>query len=101
MIVLRDLAVEGEVPLLGPKTSIGSFHHGAVYYYLLAPAAVISAADPVVVTGEIALFGIAAVAATWWLARLVGGPLAERRPDSWRRSRRRASTNPRSSGTRT
>ena len=36
----------------------------------------ISSADPVVVTGEIALFGIAAVAATWWLARLVGGPLA-------------------------
>ena len=29
-----------------------------------------------VVTGEIALFGIAAVAGTWWLARLVGGPLA-------------------------
>ncbi len=76
MIVLRDMAVDGEVPLLGPKTSIGSFHHGAVYYYLLAPAAVISSADPVVVTGEIALFGIAAVAATWWLARLVGGPLA-------------------------
>ncbi len=76
MLVLRGMAVDGEVPLLGPKTSIGSFHHGAVYYYLLAPAAVISSADPVVVTGEIALFGIAAVAATWWLARLVGGPLA-------------------------
>ena len=76
MLVLRDMVVDGEVPLLGPKTSIGSFHHGAVYYYLLAPAAVISSADPVVVTGEIALFGIAAVAATWWLARLVGGPLA-------------------------
>ena len=76
MLVLRGMAIDGEVPLLGPKTSIGTFHHGAVYYYLLAPAAVISAADPVVVTGEIALFGIAAVAGTWWLARLVGGSLA-------------------------
>jgi 4-amino-4-deoxy-L-arabinose transferase-like glycosyltransferase len=76
MLVLRGMAVDGEVPLLGPKTSIGTFHHGAVYYYLLAPAAVISGADPVAVTGEIALFGIAAVAGTWWLARLVGGPLA-------------------------
>ena len=76
MLVLRGMTVEGEVPLLGPRTSIGTFHHGAVYYYLLAPAAMISAADPVVVTGEIALFGIAAVAGTWWLARLVGGPLA-------------------------
>ena len=27
-------------------------------------------------TGEIALFGLGAVAATWWLARLLGGPLA-------------------------
>jgi hypothetical protein len=76
MLVLRGMAVDGEVPLLGPKTSIGTFHHGAIYYYLLAPAAIASSADPVVVTGEIALFGIAAVAGTWWLARLVGGPLA-------------------------
>jgi hypothetical protein len=76
MLVLRAMAVDGEVPLLGPKTSIGTFHHGAVYYYLLAPAAIASRADPVAVTGEIALFGIAAVAGTWWLARLVGGPLA-------------------------
>jgi hypothetical protein len=76
MLVLRALATDGEVPLLGPKTSIGTFHHGAVYYYLLAPAAIASAADPVAVTGEIALFGIAAVAGAWWLARLLGGPLA-------------------------
>ena len=76
MLVLRALAVDGEVPLLGPKTSIGTFHHGAVYYYLLAPAAIVSAADPVAVTFEIALFGIAAVAGAWWLARLVGGPRA-------------------------
>ena len=74
--VLAALASDGEVPLLGPRTSIGTFHHGAVYYYLLAPAAVVSSADPVAVTGAIALFGIAAVAGTWWLARLVGGPLA-------------------------
>ncbi len=76
MLELRALVVDGTVPLLGPKTSIGSFHHGAVYYYLLAPAAAISAADPVAVTGEIALFGIAAIAGAWWLGRLLGGPLA-------------------------
>ncbi len=76
MRVLSALAIDGEVPLLGPRTSIGTFHHGAVYYYLLAPAAILSSADPVAVTGEIALFGIAAVAGAWWLGRLVGGPLA-------------------------
>ncbi len=76
MLVLRALVADGQLPLLGPPTSIGTFHHGAVYYYLLAPAAIVSGADPVAVTGWIALFGIAAVAATWWLARLAGGPLA-------------------------
>lgn len=75
MLVLLGIT-RGEIPLLGPPTSIGTFHHGAVYYYLLAPAAVASAADPVAVMGWIAVFGIGAVAATWWLGRLVGGPLA-------------------------
>ena len=32
--------------------------------------------DPVAVTGLIALWGIGAVAAIWWLGRLLGGPLA-------------------------
>ncbi len=76
MLVLRALVVDGEVPLLGPRTSIGTFHHGAVYYYILAPAALLSGADPIAVTGEIALIGIAAVAATWWLGRLLAGSLA-------------------------
>ena len=76
MLVLRALVEDGELPLLGPMTSIGSFHHGAVYYWMLAPAAYLSDADPVAVTVEIALLGIGAVAAVWWLARLVGGPLA-------------------------
>jgi 4-amino-4-deoxy-L-arabinose transferase-like glycosyltransferase len=76
MLVLRSLVEDGDVPLLGPRTSIGSFHHGAVYYWLLAPAAVLSDADPVAVTLELALLGLGAVAATWWLARLVGGPVA-------------------------
>jgi 4-amino-4-deoxy-L-arabinose transferase-like glycosyltransferase len=76
MLVLQGLVTRGEVPLLGPPTSIGTFHHGAVYYYLLAPAALVSGSDPIAVTGEIALIGIAAVAATWWLARLIGGRAA-------------------------
>ena len=76
MAVLAALVQHGQIPLLGPMTSVGTFHHGALYYYLLAPAAFLSGADPVAVTAEIALLGIAAVAVTWWLARLVAGPVA-------------------------
>ena len=76
MLVLRAFVHDGVVPLLGPPTSIGDFHHGALYYDLLAPAALVSGADPTAVVFEIAVAGIAAVAVTWWLARAIGGPTA-------------------------
>ncbi len=77
MLVLRAFVRDGVFPLLGPPTSIGDFHHGAVYYLLLAPAAWLTGGDsPLAVVFEIALFGIAAVGVTWWLARSIGGPVA-------------------------
>ena len=76
MLTLLRFTREGLIPLLGPKTSVGEFHHGAFYYFLLAPSAAISNADPVVVTSFVALLGIAAVALTWWLGRAIGGPVA-------------------------
>jgi hypothetical protein len=75
MATLVAFTRDGVVPLLGPKTSVGEFHHGAFYYYLLAPAAAVSGGDPVAVTIFIALLGIAAVALTWWLARSIAGPV--------------------------
>ncbi len=76
MLTLVALTRDGVVPLLGPRTSVGDFHHGAFYYYLLAPASAVSNGDPVAVTAFIALLGIAAVALTWWLARSMAGSLA-------------------------
>ncbi len=77
MLVLRDFVTAGIVPLLGPPTSVGAGHHGAIWYYLLAPAALLNGAnDPIPVVALLALLGVAAVALTWWLARSVGGPVA-------------------------
>lgn len=76
MLVLLRLVRNGEIPLLGPPTSIGDFHHGVLYYYLLAPAAALGGADPLAVVAAIAGAGVAAVAVTWWLARAIGGPVA-------------------------
>lgn len=73
MAVLLDLVDDGVLPLLGAKTSVGDFHQAAFYYYLLAPAAYASGADPTAVTAWIALFGIATVASAWWLARSMAG----------------------------
>lgn len=77
MLILRALVRDGVIPLLGPPTSIGDVHHGALYYYLLAPAAALTGGDsPLAVVAWIALSGIAAVGVTWWLARSIAGPTA-------------------------
>lgn len=76
MLVLRAFVQDGVVPLLGPSTSIGDFHHGVLYYYLLAPVAAVLGADPLTVVGAIAVAGVTAVAVVWWLARAVAGPVA-------------------------
>ncbi len=76
MLTLLRLVRDGQIPLLGPPTSIGDFHHGAAYYFLLAPLAWISGSDPLAVMAGIATLGVAAVAVTWWLARAMGGRVA-------------------------
>jgi hypothetical protein len=73
VLVLLRLVRDGTLPLLGPPTSIGDFHHGAAYYYLLAPVAWLTNANPTAIVASIATLGVAAVAATWWFARAVGG----------------------------
>lgn len=76
MLTLMAFVRDGVFPLLGPPTSIGDFHHGAAYYYLLAPSAWLGGGDPAVVVGEIAILGIAAMALVATLARAVGGTIA-------------------------
>ena len=74
-LVVRTMLHQGVLPLLGPHTSIGEFHHGAPYYYLLFPAGIPSGGDdPLALAALIAVLGIAAVGVTWWLARSIGGP---------------------------
>jgi 4-amino-4-deoxy-L-arabinose transferase-like glycosyltransferase len=74
-LVVRTMIRDGVLPLLGPQTSIGAFHHGALYYYLLAPAGIPSGGnDPIALVALIATLGIAAVGVTWWLARSIAGP---------------------------
>ncbi len=75
-LVLRAMLADGVIPLLGPPTSIGGVHHGAAYYYLLAPLAWASGLDPTIVTALFAAAGVGAVALVWWLARSMGGAVA-------------------------
>ena len=76
MLTLMAFVHDGVFPLVGPPTSIGDFHHGAAYYYLLAPSAWLGGGDPAFVVGEIALLGVLAVGLVATLARNVGGMVA-------------------------
>lgn len=67
---------DGHVPLLGPLSSLGTAHHGAAFYFLLAPGGFLTDNHPVAALATLALLGVGGVAATWWLGRTVAGPLA-------------------------
>jgi 4-amino-4-deoxy-L-arabinose transferase-like glycosyltransferase len=66
----------GQLPDLGPLSSFGTAHHGVAYYWLLAPGAFLTDVDPVAASATTALIGVAGVAATYWLGREIGGPIA-------------------------
>jgi glutathione S-transferase len=74
MLALRALTQHGVLPLLGPKASVGDFHHGVFTFYLWAPAAFLSNVEPYAVVIEMALLGLAAVLATWWMGKVFAGP---------------------------
>jgi hypothetical protein len=76
LLTLRSMAEDGVLPLLGPVTSVGAVHHGAAYYYLLAPFAVLGRLDPAVVALAFVAAGVATVGLVWWLARSIGGAVA-------------------------
>jgi 4-amino-4-deoxy-L-arabinose transferase-like glycosyltransferase len=73
LLVMLHWVRDGSVPLLGPSTFAGTFHHGALYYYLLAPAAFLTDVDPHAIVVTIALLGLATVAAIWALGYAIGG----------------------------
>ena len=67
---------DGDVPLQGPISSIPGVHHGVGFYWILAPSAFLTDANPVAAVATLAAVGVGGVAATWWLGRTVAGPLA-------------------------
>ncbi len=78
MLALRTALSTGQLPTFGSQAiSVGgTFHHGALYYDLLLPAAWLGNGDPTFVVAEIALLGLLVVPMVWWIARSIGGPAA-------------------------
>ena len=78
MLALRNAISGGGLPTFGPLAiSVGgNFHHGALYYDLLLPAAWLGNGDPTFVVAEIALLSLLVVPIVWWIARSISGTAA-------------------------
>jgi hypothetical protein len=78
MLALRAALSSGHLPTFGPEaiSVASSFHHGALYYDLLLPAAWLGNGDPTWVVAEIALLSLIVVPVAWWIARSIGGTAA-------------------------
>src|SRR5262249_42929363 len=46
---------DGRAPLLGPVSSIGTAHHGVGFYWILAPSAFLTDANPVAAAATLAV----------------------------------------------
>ncbi|HEX7491718.1 MAG TPA: glycosyltransferase family 39 protein [Candidatus Limnocylindrales bacterium] len=78
MLALRAALSAGRLPTFGPEaiSVSSSFHHGALYYDLLLPAAWLGNGDPTWVVAEIALISLVVIPIVWWIARSIAGPVA-------------------------
>jgi hypothetical protein len=78
MLALRSALTTARLPTFGPEaiSVTSSFHHGALYYDLLLPAAWLGNGDPTWVVAEIALLSLIVIPIAWWIARSISGAAA-------------------------
>ncbi len=80
-LIAYSLAFDHSPTLLGPQTSVGNMYLGPLYYYLIAPALLLSGGDPVgpaaliAATGVLTTLGVMGLAYRRWgiLATIIAG----------------------------
>lgn len=68
-IIVRRLLVNFDPILIGPGTSIGNMYLGPLYYYMMAPALLLSNFSPVGPAIMIALLGVVTIWLVWYFTR--------------------------------
>lgn len=71
-IVVRDILLGKNFPLIGPGTSVGNMYLGPIYYYLIAPSLLLSNFSPVGPAIFIAVLGVITIGLVWWVGRKWG-----------------------------
>lgn len=69
LIIVRNLLVNKDLILIGPGTSVGNMYLGPLYYYLIAPALLLSNYHPVGPAIFVAILGVVTIYLTYLLSK--------------------------------
>lgn len=75
-LVIKRILTTGDIPLIGPPTSIGNIYLGPLYYYMMAISMAIFWLNPVAPAGMVAFIGTATVGLVYYLSRIWFGRVA-------------------------
>lgn len=75
-LIIKKLLTTGDIPLIGPPTSVGNMYLGPLYYYMMAVPMAIFWLNPLAAAVQVALIGVASVGLIYYLARSWFGRLA-------------------------
>ncbi len=68
-LVVRDILLGKNFPLIGPGTSVGNMYLGPLYYYFISPSLLLTNFSPVGPAIFVALIGIITIGLVWWVSR--------------------------------
>lgn len=75
-LMIKRILITGDIPLLGPPTSIGNMYLGPLYYYMMSVPMSIFYLNPVAAAGMVALIGTLTVALVYYLGKSWFGRLS-------------------------
>lgn len=75
-LMIKRILTTGDIPLLGPPTSIGNMYLGPLYYYMMTLPMALFWLDPVAGAGQVAFIGMLTVVLIYYLGKQWFGSLS-------------------------
>lgn len=75
-LMIKRILVDGDIPLLGPPTSVGNIYLGPLYYYMMAIPMAVLWLNPVAAAAQVAIIGVLTIGLIYYLSREWFGKLA-------------------------
>ncbi len=75
-LVIKKLLTQGDIPFIGPPTSVGNVYLGPLYYYMMALPMAVFWLNPAAAAFQVALIGVLTTFSIYFLARHWFNPLS-------------------------